>query len=438
MVAIVSFAVGASPLTNRSSPAEAISSRISLLRQVLIYAKEGSSKLVDGRWNLGQSESKLGITLSDDATKQLMACTGEIVCKTPDIHTEDEDRVGVKITATAVSVLRPDLLVTAKHVFFKRKRAVVPFANCSFRSYSRRKVAIPVVVEKDQRKGYVFNNEDFIVLRLKRELEGCSSFAINDSDASLREGEEILSVTGHQRQTLNKISNREPVVAKGKIRRVLEGVLGGGPFYYSDIDFDVGGSGGAVFALMDGRPVADDDGRLIMRGISVAYGPRAKNGRPYSDDRNYTIIVGLEADFRDLVEGKAYHPAAVEPAPCLEGGTAKIDVISQSVPLPQSETPAPSLQQYSCSRKATPGRKAAKANADCTELAKLKRAATQRAKQKFEFTLKNDTSCRICFTYNRCNRYGCWDEAVRLSAKSTLAAGVGERAPEINTPQFCK
>jgi hypothetical protein len=38
------------------------------------------------------------------------------------------------------------------------------------------------------------NNEDFIVVRLKRELEGCSSFAINDSDSSLSEGEQIFSV----------------------------------------------------------------------------------------------------------------------------------------------------------------------------------------------------------------------------------------------------
>ncbi len=209
---------------NSPSPSASVSSRISLFHQALIYAKEGNPKLVDGRWNLGQSESKLGITLSADETKQLMACTGEIVCATPDVHNEDEDRIGVEFSATAVSVLRPDLLVTAKHVFFKRKQAVVPFGNCSFRSYSRRKIAIPVVVEKDQRKGYVFNNEDFIVLRLKRELEGCSSFAINDSDASLREGEEVLSVTGQQRQTLNKISNREPLIAKGKIRRVLDGV----------------------------------------------------------------------------------------------------------------------------------------------------------------------------------------------------------------------
>ena len=182
-----------------SSPAESISSRISLFRQVLIYAKEGSPKLVDGRWNLGQSESKLGIELSADETKQLMACTGQIVCETPGVHNEDEDRVGVKVTATAVSVLRPDLLVTAKHVFFEGKRAVVPFGSCSFRSYSRRKAAIPVIVEEDQRKGYVLNNEDFIVLRLKRELEGCSPFAISDSNSSLREGEQILSVTGQQR-----------------------------------------------------------------------------------------------------------------------------------------------------------------------------------------------------------------------------------------------
>ena len=422
-----------------SSPPESISSRSSLFRQVLIYAKEGSPKLVDGRWNLSQSESKLGITLSADETKQLMACTGQIVCETPGVHDEDEDRVGVKVTATAVSVLRPDLLVTAKHVFFKGKRAVVPFGSCSFRSYLRRKVAIPVLVEKDQRKGYVFNNQDFIVLRLKRELEGCSSFAINGSDSSLREGEEILSVTGHQVHTLNKISGREPVLAKGKIRNSFSGrVLGGPPFYYADIDFDLGGSGGAVFALMDGRPVSDDEGHLILRGISVAYGLRAKNGRPYSEERNYTIIVGLQAEFRDLVKGKAHKPAAVEPAPCLQGGTAKVNVISESVPLTQEETLAPFLQQSTC-RRGAPGRKAGKAKASCAQLAKgLKLAASQRVKEKYDFTLKNDTSCRVCFTYNRCNAYGCWDEVVRLSAKSSLFAGVGERAPAIKNPQFCK
>jgi hypothetical protein len=448
-VAIVPFAVEASPLVKSRSPSESISSRISPFLQVLIYAKEGSPKLVDGRWNLGQIESKLGIKLSADATKQLMACTGQIVCETPGVHDEDEDRVGVKVTATAVSVLRPDLLVTAKHVFFKGKKAVVPFASCSFRSHLRRKVAIPVLVEKDQRKGYVFNNEDFIVLRLKRELEGCSAFAISDSDSSLREGEQILSVTGHQVHALNKISSREPVLAKGRVRRVLDGVLGGPPFYYADIDFDVGGSGGAVFALMDRRPrfphaghphptpVSDDNGRLVLKGIAVAYGPRAKNNRPYSEERNYTIIIGLQAEFRDLVEGKARKPAAVEPAPCLQGGAAKIDVISESVPLTQSL--APLLQQYACSREATPGRKAGRANANCKTLAEgLQLAASQQKKEKHEFTLKNDSSCRICFTYNRCNDYGCWDEGARLSAKSTLFAGVSERAPGIKNPQFCK
>jgi len=441
MVAIVSFAVGASPLIKSSSPSESISSRISLFRQVLLYAKEGSAKLVDGRWNLGQSESKLGIKLSADETKQLMACTGNIVCETPGVEGDGDEveyKAKVKVTASAVSALRPDLLVTAKHVFFEHKTAVVPFGSCSFRSYSNRKVAIPVLVEKDQRKGYAFNNEDFIVLRLKRELEGCSSFAISDYDSSLREGEPILSVTGQQLHTLNKISGREPVLAKGTIRKVLDGVLGGPPFYYADFDLDDGGSGGAVFALMDGRPVSDDEGHLILRGISVAYGPHAKNGRPYSEERNYTIIVGLQAEFRDLVEGKAHKPASVEPAPCLQGGAAKIDVISDSVALVPSETLAP--QQSACSREATPGRKAGTATVNCTKLARgLKLAVSRRAKEKHEFRLKNDTSCPVCFTYDRCNAYGCWDEeVVGLTGKSTLFAGVRERAPVIKNPQFCK
>jgi hypothetical protein len=97
MAAIVAFAAGASPLMNSSSPSDSLSSRISLFRQALIYAKEGSSKLVDGRWNLSQSESNLGIKLSADETKQLMACTGQIVCETPGVHDEDEDRVESKL-----------------------------------------------------------------------------------------------------------------------------------------------------------------------------------------------------------------------------------------------------------------------------------------------------------------------------------------------------
>src|SRR5262245_5741505 len=107
MVAIASTAVGASPLMKSRSPSDSLSPRLSLLRQVLIYAKEGSSKLVDGRWNLSQSVSKLGVKLLAEQAQQLMACTGQIVCKTPDVHTEDEDRIGVDVTATAVSVLRP-------------------------------------------------------------------------------------------------------------------------------------------------------------------------------------------------------------------------------------------------------------------------------------------------------------------------------------------
>jgi hypothetical protein len=449
-IAIISLAVNASPLVKSRSPAEPIASRLSPVRQALIYAKEGSRKLVDGRWNLGQAEAKLGIELSDDAAKQLMACTGQIVCVTPEVHTEEEDRIGVKVTASAVSVLKPDLLVTARHVLFKGKRAAVSFERCSFRNYSQRKTSIPVLVEKDQRKGFVLNNEDFIVLRLKRELPDCRAFALDDSESSLRVEEPILSVTGQQLHSLNKISNREPVLATGKIRRVLEGVLGGPPFYYADVDLDEGGSGGAVFALTDRRPqlphadrpllapVSDDEGRLILRGISVAFGPRAKSGKPYSEERNYTIVIGLEAEFRDLVEGKAHKPAAVEPAPCLPGGTAKINVISESLPLSQSETP-PLLQQKACGRDAKPGRKAGKASANCARLAKgSKRAASPRAKEKREFTLKNDTSCRICFTYNRCNTYGCWNEAVRLSSKSSLSAGMGEGAPAIKNPQFCR
>jgi hypothetical protein len=435
MAAIVSCAAHASPLTTARSPSDPIASQISLLHRVLIYAKEGSTKLMDGRWNLSQAESKLGIKLSAEETEQLMACTGKIVCSSR----------GREVYASASSVLRPDLLVTAKHVFAEGRGGAVSPGWCSFRSFLHRNVAIPVVVEKDQRKGYFLNNEDFIVVRLKRELKGCSAFALNGSDSSLSEGEEIFSATGYQRNALNKISSREPVLATGKIRSVSSGFFGGPPFYYGEIDLDEGGSGGAVFALKDGRPVLDDDGRIVQRGILVAHGPKARNGQPYSEERNYTIIIGLQEEFRDLVEGKAQRPpVGVERAFCNEGETAKIDVISEAVPEPLPDTMAPLLQQDAC------GGEAGEANANCTKLANQLKdlakgietlaassASSSRGNAERQFKLRNGTSCPVCFTYNRCNEYGCWDEAVRASAKSTLFAGVSARAPAIRNPQFC-
>ena len=177
----------------------------------------------------------------------------------------------------------------------------------------------------------------------------------------------------------------------------------------------------------------------ILRGISVAYGLRAKNGKPYSDERNYTVIIGLEAEFRDLVEGKGQMPPAVEPAPCGQGGAAKINVIVGRCSRRASRK---RLQpRFSPPRAAAKRRPAAKPERRKPIVRSsprgLKRAAAQRVKENHEFTLKNDTSCTICFTYDRCNHYGCWDEAMRLSGKSSLSAGVREQAPAIKNPQFC-
>lgn len=65
---------------------------------------------------------------------------------------------------------------------------------------------------------------------------------------------------------MNRLSRREPFLAKGQVRSLSSGFFGGPPFYYADIDLDVGGSGGAVFAVKNGRPVTDGEGRLVLRG----------------------------------------------------------------------------------------------------------------------------------------------------------------------------
>ncbi len=51
-VALVSCAANASPLVMGSYPLEPIAARTSLVHRILIYAKAGSKKLIDGRWNL--------------------------------------------------------------------------------------------------------------------------------------------------------------------------------------------------------------------------------------------------------------------------------------------------------------------------------------------------------------------------------------------------
>ena len=69
----------------------------------------GDLRKNDGRWNLSASESTLGVKISNDQALQLMACVGKITC--PTLHGKNQ--------GTAVSVLRPDLLVTTRHAFIR-------------------------------------------------------------------------------------------------------------------------------------------------------------------------------------------------------------------------------------------------------------------------------------------------------------------------------
>lgn len=433
---LVAVTADASPSIASRSPLEPVST--SLVHRVLIYAKEGRKSLTDGRWNLGKAKAKLGLTFSPAETRQLMACTGQIVCWNK----------GRKTEGSASAVLAPNLLVTAKHVFSKSRRRKVTLGQCTFRSFLHRNIAIPIRIDQDQRKHYFLNNEDFIVVRLKRALKDCDGFALNGTDASLSEGDPVFSATAYQRNMLNRISRKEPVIAKGKIRSVSSGFFGGPPFYYADVDLDEGGSGGAVFALKDGRPVLDDEGRLTLRGILVAVGPRARNNRPYSEERNYTIVVGLEEEFRELVEGKANTVLGVAQAQCLDDVEPKIVVISEPVP----ELPAPTVTSFlkpeGCSHEAgDAGQAAVSCDKLAEEMRKLQKelkavAASTRAKRTkgkmHQFKLRNDTACPVCFTYNRCNDYGCWDQTVRASGKSILFAGLSKQAPTIQNPLFCK
>jgi hypothetical protein len=279
-----------------------------LIRRIYIFSK--TEKYIDpkdvrelrkndGRWNLSQSDSRLGIHVTKDQAGQLMACVGEITCVTLDR--------GARRFATAVSVLRPDILVTTRHDFFsKNGKPEVSLRQCTFHNYLSPRTKIPFVVYHNQTKtSFHLNNFDYVALHLKTRLSGCNAFGIDKSAALLHTGDEVLSVTTSQIGMLNPISSKEPVVAKGEIKQVFEGAFGGPSMYWTDIDTASGASGGGIFALnRQGDLEVGDDERLVLKAMVIAAATGAKNGQPYRGELetgNQSILIGLDSSFMELV-----------------------------------------------------------------------------------------------------------------------------------------
>ncbi len=278
-----------------------------LLHRIYIFSKTGkyinpkdisALRNSDGRWNLTQSDSRLGIHVTKDQASQLMACVGEITCVTLDRS--------AKRFATAVSVLRPDILVTTRHDFFsKHGKPEVSLGRCTFHNYLKPGNKIPFVVYLNQnRTSFQLNNFDYVALHLKTPLSGCNAFGIDKSASSLQTGDEVLSVTASQIGMLNPISSKEPVVAKGEIKQVFEGAFGGPSMYWTDVDTASGASGGGIFALnRQGDLEVGDDERLVLRAMVIAAALGAKNGQPYNGELqtgNQSILVGLDSSFMEL------------------------------------------------------------------------------------------------------------------------------------------
>ena len=228
-----------------------------------------------------------------------MACVGEIRCETLD-HSASR-------FATAVSVLRPDILVTTRHDFFSESgKPEVSLRKCTFHNYLNPGTKIPFVVYHNQTKtSFHLNNFDYVALHLKTPLSGCNAFGIDKSASSLKTGDEVLSVTTSQIGMLNQINDKEPVVAKGEIKQVFEGAFGGPSMYWTDVDTAGGASGGGIFALnRQGDLEVGDDERLVLKAMVIAAAIGAKNGQPYKGELekgNQSILIGLDSSFMELV-----------------------------------------------------------------------------------------------------------------------------------------
>lgn len=292
-----------------------------LFQQVYIISKTEKSinprnvvdlRKNDGRWNLSASESKLGVKLSNDQALQLMACVGKITC--PTLHGKNQ--------GTAVSVLRPDLLVTTRHAFIRYDGKAEAMPNrCTFHNYLDPRTNIPVVGSRDHGKpGHYFNNFDYIVLRLKAPLKGCNAFAVDSSEALLKRGDRFVSVTITQAGMLNRVMKAEPVIAKGEVKEAFDGAFDGPSMYWTDVDLGAGGSGGVIFALdQQGSLVVGENGRLIMKAMAIATGAGGKNGEPYKgqfERGNQSILVGVDSTFlKSILQARDELESQSQPKP---------------------------------------------------------------------------------------------------------------------------
>jgi len=227
-----------------------------------------------------------------------------------------------KNQGTAVSVLRPDLLVTTRHAFIRHDGKAEATPNrCTFHNYLDPRTNIPVVVGRDQGKsGPYFNNFDYIVLKLKAPLKGCNSLAVDSSEAPLKPGDRFVSVTITQSGMLNRVTKVEPIIAKGEVKEVFDGAFGGPSMYWTDVDLGAGGSGGGIFALdQQGRLVVGENGRLIMKAMAIATGAGGKNGEPYKgqfEKGNQSILVGVDSTFlKSILQARDEFESQSQPKP---------------------------------------------------------------------------------------------------------------------------
>ncbi|MGE0213988.1 MAG: trypsin-like serine protease [Parvibaculaceae bacterium] len=252
----------------------------------------------DNRCRIGKAAEAL--RLSQDEVRMIRETSGRIVC--PPTRRRD----GVWASGTLVS---EDVVCTAAHTFITDKgKRFKPLSSCWFETQGTRPQRLALDFSKDGETFLIpkFDPDaigrfaiDRSCVRLKRRLKQVLPPVIDTPGEAIHRASTLISVSARQLDMRKAAkgcrSSKEPIVQACALRLHSKGVLRNNSLIFGDCDLSPGGSGGPVYARVEGE--------LVLVGMNIAAGKPRADFKPFNftffGDNAFSasIAVAFDADF---------------------------------------------------------------------------------------------------------------------------------------------
>ena len=251
------------------------------------------------------------IRFSRAEQEQAMRCTGRLYC--PNFQEGKVQSAGAICPPgkrTASGKCSADRLATVAHIFVDKvsNQFIPTIEQCEFSNYRgfTSKLQISDVKVSDPQisayNPYTNMRADKVVVRLRKPIPLCDPYELPDSSDPPAVGTQLVALTYRQLGLERKFDGSEPLAYHCNVTRTFSARHGGPSMFYSNCDANGGASGG--FNL-----TRNADNKLAVSGMFIRTG-KSEDGKPYDEsNKNYTISVGTNADFLELVAQPGVKPA---------------------------------------------------------------------------------------------------------------------------------